>query len=62
MFGISWNDLPLGLSGPVNVGLGLWNTKVFEHHWPDYGHSDCFEPRNFVQTMELILENSRTVL
>ena len=58
MFGISWNDLPLGLSGPVNVGAGLMGVKVLEHHWPDYGHSTCFEPSHFIDTMELVMENS----
>ena len=61
LFGISWNDLPLGLSGPVNVGLGMMGTKVFESHWPDYGHSDCFKDSKFNSTMEQIVANAVTV-
>ena len=54
MFGISWNDLPLGLSGPVNVAGALWGNKVFERTlspWSTYGHSDCWEKKNLDVTM-----------
>lgn len=55
LFGISWNDLPLGLSGPMNVGLGLLGNKLSIVEWPNYGHSTCFLPANFERTMQALL-------
>jgi hypothetical protein len=52
MFGIDWDDMPLGLSGPVQVALGLKQDRVTENHWPNYGHSSCFLPKNFDITLK----------
>jgi pimeloyl-ACP methyl ester carboxylesterase len=62
MFGISWNDLPLGLSGAKNVAQGLWDTRVIQSHWERYGHSDCWTPHYFDSTMLQIIGNSRAMV
>ena len=56
LFGIGWNDMPLGLSGPRNVDPAL-SGRVTEHHWPDYGHSTCWTKGELSQTIGQILDN-----
>lgn len=59
MFGIAWNDCPLGLSGPKNVRQQfLDNGRVTEKHWQDYGHSTCWTDYHFDQTMRGIFDNT----
>ena len=62
MFGIRWNDLPLGLSGARNVTKGFWDTRVIQKHWETYGHSDCWLPRHFDSTMLQIIGNSKALV
>ncbi len=62
MFGISWNDLPLGLSGAKNVAQGLWDCRVIQKHWKNYGHSTCFEPKRFDSTMLQIIGDSKVLI
>jgi pimeloyl-ACP methyl ester carboxylesterase len=58
LFGIGWNDVPLGLGGPRNVVPKFQNTRVVEEHWPRYGHSDCWVPANFDATMRQLMRNA----
>lgn len=58
LFGINWNDLPLGLGGPTNVFPAYQNRQVIERHWPGYGHSDCWLPKNFYSTMRTLIRDA----
>jgi pimeloyl-ACP methyl ester carboxylesterase len=59
MFGISWNDCPLGMSGPKNVRPRFLDEgRVTEKHWPAYGHSDCWLSDNFESTMRQFIPTS----
>lgn len=46
----------LGLHGPQNVAEDVKGrvTTVWSGPWQHYGHSGCWEPRNFSRTMRLI--------
>lgn len=52
-FGLQTAGTPLGLKGPVSVADAV-KSRVGVIHWPAYGHSDCFLPKNFEDTMRLI--------
>lgn len=60
LFGIGWNDVPLGLGGPRNVLPSFQNRRVIEEHWPGFSHSQCWVPANFQSTMQQILNNAMT--
>ena len=49
-FQVDESDKPLGLVGPQNVRPSN-KDKIGELVWPDFGHSFCWLPKNFVQTM-----------
>lgn len=52
-FGLQTAGQPLGLKGPTNESpLSEVDTQII--HWPDYGHSTCWQPENFDRTMSLI--------
>lgn len=59
LFCVGAKDEPLGLVGPTNVIPAL-ESKVQGDvvRWPDYGHSDCWLPRNFDNTMRMLTYNA----
>jgi len=54
-FQLPWGAKPLGLNGPTNVNakfLGNGRVRVVSMgRWLNFGHSDCWLPANFTQTM-----------
>jgi len=57
LFGIPERSRPLGLNGPRNISPDVM-LKVAEHReppWDNYGHSTCFEKRNFPGTIRTML-------
>lgn len=60
-FGLQTGGQPLGLKGPENASPTAWaRTRV--HHWHAYGHSTCWRPRKFNETMEQLTASSRSTL
>jgi len=52
-FGLQCGGTPMGLKGPDNR-TGYTSERMSIVHWPEYGHSDCWLPKNFDKTMRLI--------
>jgi pimeloyl-ACP methyl ester carboxylesterase len=56
LFGVRLKDQPLGLSGPQDPDSEmLKNGRISERWWPTFGHSTCWQPKNFQSTMHEIL-------
>lgn len=56
-FGLQTGGQPMGLKGPENlIPAAERHTEVI--HWKTFGHSDCFLPINFNNTLRQVLAHS----